>query len=92
MREVDKNEFSVDELSREVARLRVENDQVLPLMDENSILARELRNMKELLIESSAEMERCKEEFIRIGREKDLLAARLRELGIENETLYRIKN
>ncbi len=56
MREVDKNDFNVDELSREVARLRIENDQVLPLMDENAILSRELRNMKELLIESSAEM------------------------------------
>jgi hypothetical protein len=56
MREVDKNDFNVDELSREVARLRIENDQVLPLMDENTILSRELRNMKELLIESSAEM------------------------------------
>ena len=61
-------------------------------MDENAILSRELRNMKELLIESSGEMERCKDEFIRIGREKDLLAVRLRELGIENETLYKIKN
>lgn len=46
MREVDKNDFNVDELSREVARLRIENDQVLPLMDENAILSRELRNMK----------------------------------------------
>jgi hypothetical protein len=40
MREVDKNDFNVDELSREVARLRIENDQVLPLMDENTILSR----------------------------------------------------
>lgn len=40
--------------------------------------------MKELLLESSLEMERCKEEFVRLGREKDKLTIRLREVGIEN--------
>lgn len=29
-------------------------------------------------------MENCKEEFLRMGREKDHLIARLREMGIEN--------
>jgi hypothetical protein len=37
-------------------------------------------------------MERCKEEFVRMGKEKDILLVKLREMGIENETLYRIKN
>ncbi len=36
-------------------------------------------------------MEQCKEEFIRIGREKDLLSVKVRELGYENESLHRLK-
>ena len=40
--------------------------------------------MKELLLESSLEMEKCKDEFLRIGREKDHLAVKVRELGYEN--------
>ncbi len=51
---------------------------------ENAMLCREIRNLKDLLLESSMEMERCKEEFLRIGREKDHLAVKVRELGYEN--------
>ena len=36
-------------------------------------------------------MEKCKEEFLRIGREKDHLAVKVRELGYENETLHRMQ-
>jgi hypothetical protein len=36
-------------------------------------------------------MEQCKEEFLRLGREKDHLAVKVRELGYENETLHRMK-
>jgi hypothetical protein len=36
-------------------------------------------------------MDKCKEEFLRIGREKDLLSVKVRELGYENETLHRMK-
>ena len=36
-------------------------------------------------------MERCKDEFIRIGREKDLLSVKVRELGFENESLHRLR-
>jgi hypothetical protein len=46
----------IDREPKLISAYRIENDQVLPLMDENTILSRELRNMKELLIESSAEM------------------------------------
>lgn len=42
-------------------------------------------------MESSLEMERCKGEFLRLDREKDVMLAKLRELDAENETLYRIK-
>jgi hypothetical protein len=45
---------------------------------ENGLLCKEIRNLKDLLLESSLEMERCKEEFIRIGREKDHLAVQVR--------------
>ena len=55
------------------------------------MLCKEIRNLKDLLLESSLEMERCKEEFLRIGREKDHLAVKVRELGFENENLHRIK-
>lgn len=44
-----------------------------------------------MLLESSGEMEKCKEEFLRMGREKELLLARVRELGGENEMLHKIK-
>lgn len=40
--------------------------------------------MKQLLIESSNEIDRCKEEFLKLGREKDIMAIKLRELGLEN--------
>ena len=40
--------------------------------------------MKELLMESSDEMEKCKEEFLKICREKDILTIKLREMGLEN--------
>lgn len=51
---------------------------------ENSMLCKEIRNLKDLLLESSLEMEKCKEEFLRIGREKDHLTVKVRELGYEN--------
>jgi hypothetical protein len=34
--------------------------------------------MKDLLLESSMEMEKCKDEFIKMGREKDHLVVKLR--------------
>ena len=37
-------------------------------------------------------MEKCKDEFLRMGREKEVLILRIRELGGENEVLHKIKN
>jgi hypothetical protein len=51
-----------------------------------------VRNLRELLVESSNEMEKCKEEFIRMGKERDLLIGQLRELGCENDVLQRMKH
>ena len=42
-------------------------------------------------MESSLEMERCKPEFMRLDKEKEVLLGKMRELDLENETLYRIK-
>ena len=36
-------------------------------------------------------MERCKGEFLRLDKEKEVMMGKLRELDAENETLYRIK-
>jgi hypothetical protein len=36
-------------------------------------------------------MERCKDEFLRLAHDKDMLLVKLRELDLENETLHRIK-
>ena len=43
------------------------------------------------MLESSNEMEKCKDEFLRMGREKDILLLKVRELGGENEILHKIK-
>ena len=65
---------------------------MLNVVSENELLTREVRNLRELLLESSHEMEKCKEEFIRLGKERDSLVLRLREMGGECEVLHRIKN
>ena len=49
--------------------------------NDNVILNREISNLKDLLMESSSELERCKDEFIKMGRERDILLVKLRELG-----------
>lgn len=59
-------------------------------MEENTVICKEIKNLKDLLMESSNEMERFKDEFIRLGADKDSLAMKLRELDMENETLHRI--
>ena len=51
-----------------------------------------MRNLRELLLESSNEMEKCKDEFLRMGREKDVLLLKLRELGEDNDLLHKIKH
>lgn len=38
--------------------------------EENRQLRLEVRNLKEVLMESSDEMEKCKQEFIKLKREK----------------------
>jgi len=58
--------------------LKAENDGAGVVVSENNMLCKEIRNLKDLLLESSLEMERCKEEFLRIGREKDHLAVKVR--------------
>ena len=92
VREKDRNLFINGDLEHEITALRGENARLLSVSSENEILTREVRNLRELLLESSHEMEKCKEEFLRIGREKDLLINKVRELGGENEILYRLKN
>jgi|JI9StandDraft_1071089.scaffolds.fasta_scaffold761031_1 hypothetical protein len=59
-------------------------------MEENTVICKEIKNLKDLLMESSNEMERFKDEFIRLGADKDSLVMKLRELDMENETLHRI--
>lgn len=54
-------------------------------------MSRELKGLKDLLVESSLEMERCKGEFLRLDKEKEVLLAKLREMDLENDTLYRIR-
>lgn len=91
IREKDRGSFLVEDLNKEMTVLRAENDRLAVMGSDNSALYREIRGLKDLLMESSLEMEKCKEEFIRIGQEKDMLAARVRELGFENESLHRMK-
>jgi hypothetical protein len=81
IREKDKSSFVIDDLHREVVNLKADNDRLAIFASENGALCKEIRNLKDLLLESSLEMERCKEEFLRIGREKDHLAVKVRELG-----------
>lgn len=75
---MDKLQYALDESTREIVRLKLESQTGLALKDENTVLHREVRDMKELLVESCEEMEKCKQEFLRISREKDILTIRLR--------------
>jgi cell division protein FtsB len=54
----EKEELSyiIDDLHRENSTLKSENDQLLGLGRENDFLTREIRNLKDLLLESSIEM------------------------------------
>lgn len=90
-REKDQLSFVIDDLHHDNVVLKSENDRFSHIANENTFLCKEIRNLKDLLLESSLEMEKCKEEFIRIGREKDLLSVRVRELDYENESLHRMK-
>ncbi len=82
IRERDRNNFLLEDFQREIARLKNDNVQLDAIAGENTILCKEIRNLKDLLLESSLEMEKCKDEFVRLGREKDHLLIRLRELGL----------
>ena len=68
IRDKDKTSFVIDDLHRENVGLKSENDRFAIYASENAMLCKEIRNLKDLLLESSLEMERCKEEFLRIGR------------------------
>ena len=91
LREKDQFAMMADNLHREIISLKTENERGGIIVTENSMLCKEIRNLKDILLESSLEMEKCKEEFLRIGREKDHLAVKVRELGYENETLHRMQ-
>ena len=91
IREKDKTNFLATDYEKELAHLRGENTNLLSVVNENEVLSREVRNLRELLLESSHEMEKCKEEFLRMGKERDCLLLRVRELGGENDILHRIK-
>lgn len=91
IREKDRNLFIAGDFEKELSILRSQNLNLKGLSTENQILTREVRNLRELLLESSHQMEKCKEEFIRMGKERDILLLKLREIGCENEALHRIK-
>jgi len=50
----------MDDLHRETLGLKSENDRLSIYASENGLLCKEIRNLKDLLLESSLEMERCK--------------------------------
>jgi len=80
------------DLEKEIAFLKSENRSLRELADENQILTREICSLRELLMESSNEMEKCKEEFLRMGRERDILLLKVKELGGEKEFFHIIKH
>ena len=78
MREKDRNTFLAGDFEKELSHLRSENVTLLNVVNENELLTKEVRNLRELLLERSHEMEKCKEEFIRLGRERDSLVLKIR--------------
>lgn len=56
IREKDRNCFIAGDLEKEISALRAENAGLRALSPENEVLAREVRNLRELLLESSHEM------------------------------------
>ena len=92
MREKDRNTFLAGDFEKELSHLRSENVTLMNVVSENELLTKEVRNLRELLLEGSHEMQKCKEEFIRLGRQRDSLVLKIRELGGECELLHRIKH
>ena len=91
LQEKDRNRILNLDLEKEISLLQEERIMMGRTSNDNVILNREINNLKDLLMESSSELERCKDEFIQMGRERDILLVKLRELGHENDALYRIK-
>lgn len=60
VREKDRSAFMVDDLHREIVSLKAENERLSVISAENAMLCKEIRNLKDLLLESSLEMEKCK--------------------------------
>ena len=48
-----------------------------------------MRRLRDLLMESSFEIERCKEELVRMSYERDSLAARADKVQLERERVFR---
>ena len=80
---------------RDNGRLRSEVEELqirsAGLSREKALLLGELEELREVLGESSLEMETCKAEFIRMGREKDRLLLRLRELENQRQAADHVR-
>lgn len=68
----------------DTTRIRMTTEQ---LAEENKLLLLEIKNLKEVLMESSMEMERCKEEFLRLDRDKERLVRGVKDCETENMRL-----
>lgn len=71
--------------------LKTEHRRVGEILEENDKLSVELRKLRDLLMESSYEIERSKEELVRISYERDALALKVENMVGENDRLYRMK-
>lgn len=48
--------------------LKAENDKLKELHKDKDGLSREVRKLRDMLMESSFELEKCKDEFIKLGK------------------------
>ena len=61
VREKDRLNYMIEDLHKENLFLKSENERLVVIADENTVLCKEIRNLKDLLLESSLEMEKCKD-------------------------------
>ena len=74
VRERDRFQFWGADLEKELTHLRSENHKITDLLADNERMAIELRNLRDLLVESSYEIEQSKEELMRLAFERDNFA------------------
>ena len=90
VREKDRFEYWGADLEKQNILLKTDNKRMVEILEDNDRLSSELNSLRSLLMESSYEIDRSKEELIRISYERDNLAVKFEKAMAESEKVFRI--